>query len=148
VESDGRVRKDPGAAVSALPPVWASALCLPGAVRFGFAGAKWTPVLAAECYEIKPQSTRRGRSGVYFVVRGDEVVYVGQSVRMEWRAVSHQKKYRGLKFYGLVFDREEGAREELETAFICALLPRDNKQRRTPAEHTWLAVVSLLSEAA
>lgn len=127
-------------------PIVKAALRLSGAVHFGFAKAAWLPQLEAECYEITPQSTRSGaESGVYFVVRGERVLYVGQSVRMEWRCVAHQKRFKGAQFFGLIFDRSEPEREALEAAFIAALHPKENRSRREPPEGAWLAVVALLT---
>lgn len=63
--------------------------------------------------------------GVYFLVRGDEVVYVGQSVQIPSRISSHRQ---GGKVFDLVFYLTCPAAEldAIESAFIRALKPKLN----------------------
>lgn len=66
---------------------------------------------------------------VYFLVSGDEVLYVGQTIELPLRIATHRKK-------GRAFDRvlflpvPRSRREEYEAAFIKLLRPKMNERMR------------------
>jgi len=91
-------------------------------------------------------------SGVYFLIRAGEVVYVGQSRDVAQRVATHCKRARGFD-RALVLPVPEEDLDAIEGAFIRALSPPWNGQKGPPcsAEARVSAdecVTRLLSEAA
>lgn len=75
-------------------------------------------------------------SGIYFLIRGQEVVYVGQSLDMLHRIARHRREGRAFDRYACLECKPEKL-DELESHYIAAFAPRDNltfgngKRRRT-----------------
>jgi hypothetical protein len=60
--------------------------------------------------------------GVYFLVKDDEVVYVGQSIDLLHRIARHRREGRDFDAYAyLLCEREE--LDRLEEAYIAAFMP-------------------------
>lgn len=75
-------------------------------------------ILAAAVHHPDP-------SGIYFLIRDGNIVYVGQSVNVLWRIAKH--RYEGRKFdsYAVVGCSPEQL-DDLERVYIRALVPEDN----------------------
>ncbi len=61
---------------------------------------------------------------VYFLLDGDDVVYVGQSVSLQTRIISHKKDKKFDRVVYISCDRER--LDEVEGTFIRALKPKFN----------------------
>lgn len=76
--------------------------------------------------------------GIYFLIKNDEVVYVGQSVDVMSRISKHRRADTDFDFFNVVTCEPESL-DEMEQAYIFALTPRYNtvyggrKAKRTTA---------------
>lgn len=121
--------------------VVAAAFRLPGAMHYGF--GLWCPSLAAECVAIGLSGPPL--PGVYFAVKDGVVLYVGESGNVRRRCADHLTRWPGAQFFALEFAAPVAIRKDLETAFICALLPAGNTRRNTPTERAWNVALYLLA---
>jgi hypothetical protein len=64
-------------------------------------------------------------SGIYFLVKGAEVVYVGQSIDMLHRIARHRRDGQDFDGYACV-ECERDRLDELEAQYIAAFAPRRN----------------------
>ncbi len=65
-------------------------------------------------------------TGVYFLVKDLEVVYVGQTTNFLYRLYRHQQSGRTFDSFAFIPCREEDL-DGLESAYIAALQPRQNR---------------------
>lgn len=64
-------------------------------------------------------------SGIYFLVKGPEVVYVGQSVDMLHRIARHRREGREFDSFACVVCDSDKL-DEMEAQYIAAFAPRNN----------------------
>lgn len=64
-------------------------------------------------------------SGVYFLLRGTEIVYIGQAVDVLYRISRHRREGRVFDAFSYITCEEDGL-DELESLYIRALVPEDN----------------------
>lgn len=68
-------------------------------------------------------------TGVYFLFKGDECVYVGKSRRVHLRVAEHMRgdfRFKDFDSYSWVATSSESEAESLETYYIALLRPRLN----------------------
>lgn len=80
--------------------------------------------LSPQLRELPPPPPRPRYVGVYLLIDGCEVVYVGQSIDIEVRVVSHRVAFRGARVTWIPVDEHE--LDAYEGALIRAFRPRGN----------------------
>ena len=65
--------------------------------------------------------------GIYFLTRGSEVYYVGQTKKLLYRLYKHRMMGRQFDGFAFIPCAEEDL-DRLESAYIAMLLPGENKQ--------------------
>lgn len=85
--------------------------------------------------EILQAAVRSAKaSGIYFLVRGDEVVYVGQSLDMLHRIARHRREGRSFDRYACM-ECEPERLDALEALYIAAFAPRENMSFGRKRDH-------------
>lgn len=74
---------------------------------------------------IKSSRPYERRPGVYFLIRGEEIVYVGQSVNVHARIWQHEYSKRGIDSFAYV-ECEKDVLDQLESIYIHTLRPAMN----------------------
>lgn len=90
------------------------------------------PLLPVDALRALPRELpERDQSGVYFLWRLDELLYIGHSRAISWRIYQHDCARRiPYLYFTFIVSRHLESREDLEAAYIRAYLPPFNRQVR------------------